>query len=347
MAASYRESFLAHSARIEGNSKSQIKHLIEESQSKITSLASQIASLTAKCEQERVYLAALQYSIAPIRTLPVELLAEIFCWVEEPERRWLNNHFKPTLRISQVCLHWRQVAQTTPRLWTCPLLISNRVPAKMSIHVYAKRLQAWLARSAPLSIPVSFETEHESSGTWEDISPILEEVLKVSSRWHSFKICDSGPLNAPFIKRLAQYPMDSLEYILEKLDDMDPPVGVYFGSTPRLRRVHLYRGILSASWSVISELILYPYGGSVKAALEIVLQCPNVVDLTVDVALWTESPAASAVVTFNHLRTISLAFTGNSDFTPFLNRISAPRLEKLSLELDTMIPWEEAEFTAF
>ncbi|KAJ7268128.1 hypothetical protein B0H12DRAFT_1002293, partial [Mycena haematopus] len=78
----------------------------------VTSLESQISALVELRDRERACIAVLRHLISPIRTLPVELLAEIFelsIGVEMYE--------KDAFRISHVCSEWRHIAHSTPRLW--------------------------------------------------------------------------------------------------------------------------------------------------------------------------------------------------------------------------------------
>ncbi|KAF8187008.1 hypothetical protein K438DRAFT_1495810, partial [Mycena galopus ATCC 62051] len=82
--------------------------------------------------------------ISPIHTLPVELLAEIFKLAIDG-----HTHIKDAFQISQVCSDWRQVAHSTPRLWTRRLRVDLRSDYS---EVYAEGLRAWLARSTPLPI---------------------------------------------------------------------------------------------------------------------------------------------------------------------------------------------------
>ncbi|KAJ6451601.1 hypothetical protein C8R45DRAFT_752434, partial [Mycena sanguinolenta] len=55
---------------------------------------------------------ALKYIISPIRSMPVELLSEIFDLTIEDQ-----THVQDAYRISQACSGWRQVAHNTSRLW--------------------------------------------------------------------------------------------------------------------------------------------------------------------------------------------------------------------------------------
>jgi hypothetical protein len=66
-------------------------------------------------------------------------------------------HVKDAFRVAHVCSDWRWVATSTPGLWAGPVdldLCSRRY--RLSQDTGAAALKAWLVRSAPLAVPVSF-----------------------------------------------------------------------------------------------------------------------------------------------------------------------------------------------
>jgi hypothetical protein len=101
-----RHAVFEQTERTRRSSKADIERLIEESESRIV-------SLDELRERERACVAALKYLISPIRTLPIEFLSEVFNLTIHG-----GTHIKDVFRISQVCFDWRQVAYSTPKLWT-------------------------------------------------------------------------------------------------------------------------------------------------------------------------------------------------------------------------------------
>ncbi|KAF8208411.1 hypothetical protein K438DRAFT_273648 [Mycena galopus ATCC 62051] len=102
---------LEQTERTRQSSRADIQQLIEESELKITSLELQISALVDLRDRERACVAALRHINSPIRTLPVELLAQVF-------HLSINHdtYIKDVFLISQVCGDWRQVAHGTPKL---------------------------------------------------------------------------------------------------------------------------------------------------------------------------------------------------------------------------------------
>ncbi|KAJ7863513.1 hypothetical protein B0H14DRAFT_3607872 [Mycena olivaceomarginata] len=99
------------------------------------------AVLTQRHDHECTLLAALQFLVAPIRTLPAELVEIYVLAVRDPSEFPED----PTHIFSP----WRQVAIGTPRLWTGPIEISVDFHARPS-DTYVDGIITRLERSAPL-----------------------------------------------------------------------------------------------------------------------------------------------------------------------------------------------------
>ncbi|KAJ7837712.1 Spo11/DNA topoisomerase VI subunit A [Mycena leptocephala] len=200
-----------------------------------SSRAPAITALVELCDRERTTVAALRHLIAPIHTLPVELLAEIFLLTIRDD---MMLHIKDAFRIAHVCSDWRRVANSTPRLWTGPIDVDLR--SDDLEEVYADGLNAWLARSAPLPIPISLQYTDWSKNT---SSCITKEVLRIASRLRSVGISD--PMSVSFVRQLAACRLDSLEeldlgVIYDKEQEIsDPNTMLLFSTVPRLRKLHM------------------------------------------------------------------------------------------------------------
>ncbi|KAJ7023473.1 hypothetical protein C8F04DRAFT_970166, partial [Mycena alexandri] len=64
------------------------------------------------------FVADHQKVLAPVRTLPNELLVEIFlrCVERDSSCEW-DPHVDPEWVLGRVCSQWRTVALSTPRIW--------------------------------------------------------------------------------------------------------------------------------------------------------------------------------------------------------------------------------------
>ncbi|KAJ6466204.1 hypothetical protein C8R45DRAFT_483340 [Mycena sanguinolenta] len=192
----FRAILVEQTERTRRSSKADIARFIEESEHRIASLESQIRILVELRERERVCVDALRYIISPIRTLPIELLVEIFELAINDE-----THVEDVYRISQICADWRKVAHATPRLWTRPICVDLAYRSGSRGQLYADGLEACDPR-------------------------IPEHIFRISPRFHSLYCPDSLPLS--IMSRLAECRLDSLEELQLGLvghsDHNTPPI---------------------------------------------------------------------------------------------------------------------------
>ncbi|KAF8208567.1 hypothetical protein K438DRAFT_1812455 [Mycena galopus ATCC 62051] len=344
---------LEQTERTRQSSKADIERLIEESESKIMSLESQISPLVQLRDRERARVAAPRYLISPIHALPVELLAEVY---DLSIRSW--THIEDVFRISQVCSDWRQVVHCTPRLWTGPIEVDLQSRSDNWTQTYTEGLKAWLVRSAPLPVPVTLRL-----GRGDINHCILEEVLTISgSRWGSLQLrvpsIDTHP-DLSVVSRLAECRLDSLEELdlgfgrFEEDVDTSPS----FMAVSRLRKLRM--AIFSDAavpilmpWAQLTNLALFC--DSPDITLDILAQCPNLIRASARTTGWSVPPGAERdIIALDHLRTLSLPLYGwEGPFTSFFDYLSTPALEELNLYFSEMMGtevgwWIQAHFTRF
>lgn len=330
---SARQIFLEEAARTRRSSKKEMKEFIKESESKITSLDSQIAALVERRERERSVLASLQCLSAPIRTVPVELLAEIFTLTMREEAQHLS-HFKQAFRLSHVCAHWREIANTTPRLWIWPIVVGNPRILPMAEDANIDVMQNWLSRSASLSVPVVITIGGKQDET-SDIPLVLEELLRISHRWGSLHIRGSPP--PALLRRLVEQGKDSLEGLfLSNLDG--PPYILSLNTTPRLRQVSILGStLLEMPWAQLTDLTL----NISDDPLSILAQCIHLITASLVINTVITQRSTSAFILY-HLRSLFLCHVGSPEFS--MHRLCAPALEDLHVG---QAEWTEAQFAAF
>ncbi|KAJ6502005.1 hypothetical protein C8R45DRAFT_975067 [Mycena sanguinolenta] len=348
---SMRALVLEQRERTRKSSKADIDRFIEESESKIVSLESQISALVQLRDRERACVAALRHLISPIHTLPVELLAEIFDFaIRDDDYR----HVRDVLRISQVCSHWRQIAHSTPRLWSRYIRldlrkrsVESRTSSRDGSWVPAHCLKAWLLRSSPLAVRVSVALDETFS------QRIPDEVLSSAPRWRSLDL-DVNDTPVPFISQLAEARLDSLEELdlgLLDFDDDDPPTFTSFATVPRLRQLTM--GVCSKAfrflvpWVQLTYLTFTSYFPNIP--LDVLAQCPNLIQAAISTTCWAALPEARQTIPLTQLLRLHLHFfEEEGHFMPFLDCLSAPVLEALRLSFTRMSThWIQAGFTAF
>ncbi|KAF7335304.1 hypothetical protein MSAN_02341200 [Mycena sanguinolenta] len=129
-----------------------------------------------------------------------------------------------------------------------------------------------------------------------------------------------------------------------------------FSTVPRLRklRIHIYSHILPilVPWPQLTDLTLGAHCSNI--ALDILVQCPNLVQAAVSTTGRFSSPEArqNFVSTLSHLRVLSLPFFGPAgDVMQFLDHLApaAHMLKELSMDFGSVVRgrWSQAHFTAF
>ncbi|KAF7357503.1 hypothetical protein MSAN_01346600 [Mycena sanguinolenta] len=334
--ASVRAALIEQRERTKQRSKTEIKRFIEESDSKITSLQSQISALIELRDSERASVLALHYIASPIHDLPVELLTEIFNFAVEDETYIHDMH-----RISQVCSDWRRVAHGTSHLWTRTLEIDLCRKTNG-----ADALNTWLARSAQLPVPISLRFRGSSSLN----RGIMEEVLKATPRF-SYLQLRTTPSTSPWVvKQFAQCKLDGLEELDLRLISMTPHdadlAPINFITVPRLSKlklINLGARQITVPWDQLTELSLECNSFEVFEAFT---QCANLLRAHINLLGRTRLPEAiqHIPVQFSQLHTLSLCL--KADLTRLFDCLSTPVLQVLQLTLQEA-PWTDTHLTAF
>ncbi|KAJ7505815.1 hypothetical protein B0H11DRAFT_1976312 [Mycena galericulata] len=327
--------------------ESQAKSLIAASEANIARIESQIRDLVRLRDRERGIVARLRAAIAPIHKLPAELLAEIFLLATEQISLSRKQAIKKVQVLTRVCAYWRQVAHTTPRLWTTSIFIQH--VQKTPTDAYLACVKAWLGRSAPLPIPVNLQSSGKA-----DIGPLMDILGTAADRWSSALFVLSS------LSALRHVPRNSVNCLaslhLESADSGEPSRIMTFSFAPCLRTVTLAMrrpNLLPMPWSQLTRIDIR--SKSPRACLDILLQCTNIVVAKFDTTPWQDLPDLSNVemAALPSLKSLELDFSDmlstGAHFMPFLERLALPALNTLILELDVLTPitWTSTSFTEF
>ncbi|KAJ7863452.1 hypothetical protein B0H14DRAFT_3862812 [Mycena olivaceomarginata] len=335
----FRAAVIEQTERTRSRSKADIERLIEESESKITSLE----SLELR-DRERARVAALRYLISPIRTFPVELLAEIFGLAIHDD-----THIKDAFRVSQVCSDWRRVAHGTPELWNRNFYVYP--PSIDSDDFCADGLKDWLARSAPLPVPITW------CGRARKIISCRssEEVLRVASRWRSLDFECTSP--RWLVSRLAECQLESLEALALTIPSTTDPSTVLAFTVPRLSKLSLLihsdvLPILVMPWAQLVDLTLdCRVHRQLDITFDLLAQCPNLVRASVSTGLGLPGAARDALA-LSHLRSLFIRYSVSAGHSvSFVDCVSVPVLEQLCLNYRdpglNLSDWTDTHFPAF
>ncbi|KAF8882227.1 hypothetical protein BD779DRAFT_935519 [Infundibulicybe gibba] len=122
-------------------------------------------------------------------SLPVEILTEIFlCCLDASEYITPSRRDAPLL-LCQICRHWREVALSTPLLWSS-LEVYERPPMPSLV-------QCWLERSQPYPVSLSIFPAAPMCG-WKT-KDIFDHFLENVSRWKKVNLGSMKVLRFGFL----------------------------------------------------------------------------------------------------------------------------------------------------
>ncbi|KAJ7111848.1 hypothetical protein C8R44DRAFT_711441 [Mycena epipterygia] len=145
----------------------------------ISRMRNLIEELTRKRDALDAFIGAHLAVVSPARRLPEDVVRDIFVACLPSHRNPIMAPDESPMLLCQICSAWRNVALSTPRLWTSVHIV---IPTQPKVQALLEYLTIWLKRSGilPLSISVIF------SRTWEYYNPNPPSVqwqYTPPSRW--------------------------------------------------------------------------------------------------------------------------------------------------------------------
>ncbi|KAF5364607.1 hypothetical protein D9758_005516 [Tetrapyrgos nigripes] len=216
-------------AQMQVDAEEDVRHYDLE----ISELNRRVLYLEEKKKRLGTHMERLKSLSAPIRRLPVELLACIFGILCEGQPTKFSTmrimQSCPPLSLSSVCSAWRQIAIDTSSLW-CNLRLAHS--ARYFVPRFEPPLRLCLARSKlhPLSV-------HLFPGAHED-HPLVQLLAEQSSRWRTVETFDLSEMDFSTFNQKT-FPLLEILRINDCFDDY--PHLNFFNSAPRLHSLKVNR----------------------------------------------------------------------------------------------------------
>ncbi|KAJ7429191.1 hypothetical protein FB451DRAFT_1331066 [Mycena latifolia] len=235
---------------------------------------------------------------SPIRRIPRDVLLEIFFSCLPTEHNALIDPTEAPMLLGLVCSRWRSLAYSTPMIWSSlhiPSLSYRGAPSTMALKL-DNMVKAWLDRSAPCPLSISFSQPIMYNNVIIDPDSPVHRLLEVSKRIQHLILSADAALLDPLL-RLGPEELPVLQSILVQvptsrgLIDLSDSDGINALQIPTLHEVSLNAPIdaitLSLRWAQLTTLCLtcYPLwtdhgiegGLDASGALDILRRCPNLV----------------------------------------------------------------------
>ncbi|KAJ7205956.1 hypothetical protein GGX14DRAFT_457755 [Mycena pura] len=170
----------------------RLKRLDDE----IVEMQRAIDKLTEERNHVAAYISAHRALLSPVRTLPLDIIQEIFGACLPTDRNCVMSASEAPVLLGRICSSWRAISLSTPSLWanihiaetTSPLM--THIPSVIFQKKMAQRIEiikTWLSRSGhcPLSISLAGSTSE-----WTMV-PFMEAILSFAHRWQHIRLAVS------------------------------------------------------------------------------------------------------------------------------------------------------------
>ncbi|KJA20711.1 hypothetical protein HYPSUDRAFT_772347 [Hypholoma sublateritium FD-334 SS-4] len=312
-----------------------------------TELASSTSMLARRCPQVQVHLHLREHSIAPIETIPPELLQHIFtfCLPEKaPHPEYLYHSldlrgFTPRsapLLLCQVNRLWRECAIALPNLWSSLDVYVCMGKARPALPLAS----VWIARSGSLPLSLALYQQNESNDNRDAAGEILDLYKGYIHRWANIQFDLTGPRycrlltseqrSAPMLQKFNMW----TSYRIYEEEEKDL-FGI-FEYVPRLSQLSVSRipdltlaaeSSIFIPWHQLVSLSL-DYVPSIGTALRIFEKCPELRDASLKIDLifgpLFREPVSHSLCSL----TINI---GQEQVANFMDNLTLPKLTQLAV----------------
>jgi hypothetical protein len=342
----------------------EIRGVISMIQSRVSQINEDLAHLKILRKQlfrkrDEALTCINQYKslLAPIRRLPAELLAAIFCFCLPPQEVKFDIGFsfssntdhvsfgrrQAPLLLGRVCSLWRAVALSTPSLWSsfgasCTTRTINRT-------VFGA--ETFISRSGVCPLSISLVVGNNITGA--QTHEIINTLASYSQRWQNFDLTIGRLETVRSLNRIKGALPLLVTLTLGMLGGFPSSEQNAFEVAPSLRNVHIYAIMpplqINLPWSQLTSLIWS--GGTLRLQdyIDLLRSCPNLTFCS-----FQSIPVSSSIIDgpqLTHLNLRSLRIPLSTDIHGFFGCLTLPALRALRVDNDAISPWAAGPFISF
>ncbi|KAJ7780934.1 hypothetical protein B0H16DRAFT_1817220 [Mycena metata] len=316
---------------------------VEEIDQQVCGLKHVLDGLESRRRELQNFVATHKQVLAPIRTLPSEILYEIFL-------QYVKHRQAGAWLLARVCRSWRETAISSPRLWNQIWIQTSSFGASISGATIKSMLSLQLQRSAQAPLYISLAQDRRLRETQK--VAILEALFLAAHHWHEVcldlqleasnlgglflrLVANELPASFPQLRRLVLYTNFFLEEstlsgvfrhlpLLEELSYFTGSPGGLFRPAPSL-------GLQGVALGQIKKLLIVGQRSrhNLSDMLGLLHMAPNLVELELKNYVLVDGPGDGArIVHLPNLVSVTMSEIDDS----FLRYIASPTLQRLTIK---------------
>ncbi|KAJ7679315.1 hypothetical protein DFH06DRAFT_974911, partial [Mycena polygramma] len=280
----------------------EIRELLKRPQRDLQRLEMEIATLIQRRDDLKDFIDAHMALLSPVRALPEDILGEIFV-ASLPDPRGIDVRASPLL-LCQICMAWRVLAFSMPRLWDH---IHPEFNERWELTDFAETFWgAWLDRSGarPLTIRTTLSLKCTETNNFAPLLTLLIDQDR-SRRWkHLYlelpnwqdsliPLNNLGPDDVPLLQSVSVAVHETHSWSVSHLD----PISLGFLRTDSLRELTIPNTLLHITnhpiqWTKLKTLRIMRHRSAVLQdflsiptfgdALDILHRCSELESCTLD-----------------------------------------------------------------
>ncbi|KAJ7267387.1 hypothetical protein C8J57DRAFT_1616110 [Mycena rebaudengoi] len=259
-----------------------------------------------------------QILISSARSLPDDILREIFLAALPPDKNCAISSNEPPFLLCAICRSWRALVLSTPRLWTSLHIVAP--PSAKLEKKLAGVVDTWLSQSGVLPLSVSLVpsriTERESV---DPESMLLMTLLCYHTRWKCV--------------RLVLLPNESFQHISAlAVLGMSSRAGKHVSSKSS-QCIYQHPEIL-LRWALLRHLALNG-DMSLENVLDVLRQCVRLE--TCNLTVWATRDVPGMPCHMKYIRELRVTANGHMDgLSKFFEKMVLPSLRSLEYKSDSV-----------
>ncbi|KAJ7069480.1 hypothetical protein C8F01DRAFT_1112882 [Mycena amicta] len=338
-----------------------IKALLVEPRIRLQELDETIRQLQTERDKLAAHIAAHEALIAPIRSIPLDMLQEIFVACLPTDRNSVMSASEAPVLLGRICSHWRTVAFQTPALWARLHIVEPQCPSRWTYTDGAKTIVAdktaqrldiakhWLGRSGQRPLSISFKGSNISNREALDKQSTLSFLRLLSSHVARWKIIDlSFVLDIDMFAELTQLETNSAPLLQSlTLNFTDWTTLRFLKGSETLSECSLdHCGSnflrIPVDWGRLTRLEIadHPLTFSESEIVELLAECAQLQTCAVSLFPANANLTPLALPDTNHIRVVELPVRNlvlDGDYS-FIRHFAWPELQVLSLTVENMGP---------